>query len=240
VKNNFFFICLVFFFLSCEEEIVYEFASTQISSADFELCVLDHCPDVSLNYVEFNSPETISTVINKDIEAFLIDHLIVQGQSASSIKEAIELYLSNSQNAYPEDSGIFTAHELEIAVEVSYTSNEILTLQNDYYQFAGGAHGVSAIQYWNYNPKTGQKFTNNALFNDLDGFVAFAKAKFIKTHGSLDQFWFEDGVFTLPANMGFGETGFVLFYNVYEIAPYADGTFQLEFTWDEIEGYLSF
>lgn len=241
--NKFSFYCLLLFFLllsSCEKDIVYEFASTSIKSSDFELCAYDQCPDVFLEYVEFNTPKSLAKEVNRDVEALLIEQLTFEGQTASSVKEAIELYLSNSQNSYPEDSVFSEVHELQIAMDIVYTSNDVMTLQSDYYEFAGGAHGIGGVSYWNYNPKTGQKIENTGLFDDIEGFTAFAKAKFIQTHGPLDRFWFEDMVFTLPANIGFNQQGMTLFYNVYEIAPYAEGTFQLDLTWSEIEKYLSF
>lgn len=240
VKNVFVVIGIFFFFSSCEEDIIYQFASTTIKSSDFELCIYDNCPDVLLEYVEFNTPESLAKGVNRDIENLLIEQLTIDGQTVSSVKEALELYLSNAQNSYPEDSLFSAVHELQIAIDVAYTSNNVLTLQNDYYEFAGGAHGMGGINYWNYNPKTGQKIKNTALFTDLEGFTAFAKAKFIQTHGSLDQFWFENTVFKLPANIGFNQEGMTLFYNVYEIAPYAEGTFQLDIAWSEVKRYLSF
>ena len=227
-------------FSSCEEDMIYEFATTSISSSDYEVCSYDQCPEVSLAYVEFNTPELLGKEVNKDIESLLMEQLIVEGQTASSIKEALELYLSNAQNSYPEGSVFSAAHELQIAIDVVYSSNDVLTLQNDYYEFAGGAHGVGGVSYWNYNPKTGQKWENAALFSDLEGFKAFAKEEFIKTYGSLDKFWFEDEVFTLPTNIGFTQEVLILFYNVYEIAPYSEGTFQLNLKRKDVEKYLSF
>ena len=233
-------LCFILFFSSCEKDIVYEFASTSIKSSDFELCAYDQCPEVSLEYVEFNAPKPLAKQVNRDIENVLIKQLTFEGQQASSVKEAVELYLSNSQNSYPEDSVFSEVHELQIMMDIVYTSNDIMTLQSDYYEFAGGAHGIGGVSYWNYDPRTGQKFENTALFKDLEDFTAFAKAKFIKTHGPLDQFWFESETFALPANIGFNQQGMTLFYNVYEIAPYAEGTFQLDLVWNEVEKYLSF
>lgn len=240
MKNISLSIFLFIILTSCEEDIVYEFATTSISSSDYELCAYDHCPDLILNYIEFNKPEALAEVVNKEVQNLLIEQLTFDGQTASSVKEAVELYLSNSENSYPEDSVFSAVHELQMDIEVHYSSNDVVTLQSDYFEFAGGAHGRSGVHYWNYNPKTGKRLENEALFKDIEGFTAFAKAQFIQTHGPLDQFWFEEEVFMLPASMGFSQEGMLLFYNVYEIAPYADGTFQLIVPWEEVEEYLNF
>ncbi len=240
MKNVILLLCLFILSISCEEDIVYEFAITNLSSSDYEVCAYDECPDVSLSYIEFNTPELLAKEVNKDIENLLINELTFEGQTASSVKEALELYLSNAQNSYPEDSVFSAVHELQIAIDVIYTSNDLLTLQNEYYEFAGGAHGMGGVSYWNYNSKTGKKLANEELFEDVKGFTAFAKAQFIKTHGTIDQFWFEDEVFALPANIGCTQDGLTLFYNVYEIAPYSEGTFELNLKWKDVKKYLSF
>lgn len=49
----------------------------------------------------------------------------------------------------------------------------------------------------------------------------------------------EDDKFILPANIFVTKDGLLLFYNVYEIAPYSDGTKELLLTYDELKGYIS-
>ncbi len=232
--------CTILLCLSCEEEIVYTVETTHFSSDDFQECEYEQCPELILNYPIFSSPEQLDSIVNNTITEFLIERLIFQGQNISSVKGAVEIYLSNAQNAYPESSVSSVVHELQIDIEIGYSSNDILSLHCDSYEFAGGAHGIGAVRFWNYNPKTSRPLENEALFKDVAEFHAFAKAKFIQTHGSLKQFSFDDDNYNLPDNIGFDQEGIILFYNVYEIASYADGTLELRFSWVEIEDYLSF
>lgn len=233
-------ICSLLLFSRCEGDIQYTFENSSFSSAEFTLCEYNQCPDLSLKYVVFSTPKESAAVINADLEKLLIEQLIFKGQTAPSIKEAVESYLSNAQNAYPETSDFSSTHEFTMDITVRYNSNAILSLQNSYYEFAGGAHGSGGLIFWNYNSKTGQRLENISLFKDVGTFSAFAKAKFIAAHGPLNQFWFKNETFALPESIGFSEEGLLLFYNVYEIASYAAGTFELILPWEEIEDYLSF
>ena len=117
-------------FSSCEEDMIYEFATTSISSSDYEVCSYDQCPEVSLAYVEFNTPELLGKEVNKDIESLLMEQLIVEGQTASSIKEALELYLSNAQNSYPEGS-VFSPLLLKMLTLRSGIDHPVITPFSD-------------------------------------------------------------------------------------------------------------
>ena len=240
VKKWFASILTVLTFLSCEKDIVYEFESTNLSTTNFELCDYDSCPSVSLNYIVFKTPETLATTVNKDITNYLSDRLLFKNQTAPSIEDAVAVYLSNAQNSYPETSEFSEAHTLEMDMTVAYTSNDILSLQATYYEFSGGAHSINGVHFWNYNPKTGQRLKNETLFKEEKAFSAFAKAKFIQTHGPLHLFKFKGGTYELPQNIGFNQEGIRLCYNIYEIATYAEGTLELNFSWQEVEDYLNF
>ena len=239
VKKSLASILTVLISLSCEKDIVYEFEHTSFSTTNFELCDYDSCPNISLDYIAFKTPETLTTIVNKDIENYLNDRLLFKNQTAVSIKEAVAIYLSNAQNSYPETSEFSEAHTFDMDMTVAYTSNDIVSLQATYYEFAGGAHGTNGVHFWNYNPKTGQKLKNENLFKDEKAFNAFAKARFIQTHGPLHLFKFKDGRYELPQNIGFNQDGIRLFYNRYEIAAYAEGTLELNFSWQEVEDYLN-
>lgn len=225
--------------LSCEKKIEYSTTTTHWSNLDFDSCDYEPCPNLSLNYVVLNSPEKLAYVANTELNNAIIKRLTFKGQNATSIREGIEIYLANSQNAYPEAATFSDAHELQMDIEIGYSSNDILSLQCNSYEFAGGAHKTESIHFWNYNPKTAQRLKNNALFKDIEAFSAFAKAQFIKIYGPLKSFWFKNG-FTLPENIGFNKEGLILFYNVYEIAHYTDGAFQLILSWEEVKDYLAF
>ena len=52
-------------------------------------------------------------------------------------------------------------------------------------------------------------------------------------------FMFEEEKFQLPQTFFFTEEGLLLYYNVYEIASYADGPKQLLLPYEEVAPYLA-
>lgn len=76
---------------------------------------------------------------------------------------------------------------------------------------------------------------------DMDALKQLAEKAFRQYHklsvdANLDDagFFFENGVFSLPANMALTENGLMLLYNPYEVAAYALGETRLFIPYAEI------
>ncbi|WP_326935009.1 RsiV family protein [Flavobacterium sp. PL11] len=50
---------------------------------------------------------------------------------------------------------------------------------------------------------------------------------------------FENERFQLPQNIFFTDTGLLLYYNIYEIASYADGATEMLFPYTEVNEFLN-
>lgn len=238
---------MIFFLSSCEEAIVYDFKPITVKTEDFKECADEQCPALFLDYFELIAPKSLSQTVNITIRKQLIAQLVIDGQQPETVQQAAQVYLNNSQTAYPEDSIMSAQHELEMILTPTYTSNEVLSVQTNFYQFSGGAHGYGGVIFQNFNVKTGAEMTIPELFDDVEVFTAFAKAEFRKQQeipegASINStgFMFEDDLFTLPENIGFTEVGMVLYYNAYEVAVYADGAQEIIIPWETAESYLSF
>lgn len=238
---------LILLFVSCEEAVEYNFKPITIKTEDFKECLNEQCPTLFLDYFELVTPKSLAETVNLTIKKQLISQLVIDGQQPESVQQAAQVYLNNSQTAYPEDSIMSSQHELEIILTPTYTSNEVLSVQTNFYQFSGGAHGYGGVLFQNFNVKTGAEMTIPELFKDVDAFTAFAKAEFrtqqdIPEEASINStgFMFEDDVFTLPENIGFTDEGMVLYYNSYEVSAYADGAQEVIIPWETAEDYLSF
>ncbi|RMB59087.1 DUF3298 domain-containing protein [Dokdonia sinensis] len=238
---------LFFFFSSCKEAVIYDFKPITIQTEDFKECVDEQCPTLFLDYFELTSPKSLTETVNLTIKKQFISQLVIDGQQSETIQQAAEVYLNNSQTAYPEDSIMSAQHELEMILTPTYTSDEVLSIQTNFYQFSGGAHGYGGVLFQNFNVKTGAEMTIPELFKDVEAFTAFAKAEFrtqqeIPDGASINStgFMFEDDVFALPENIGFTDEGMVLYYNSYEVSAYADGAQEIIIPWETAEAYLSF
>jgi len=218
----------------------------------FESYVLqgDECPDcpkVSITFPKAMENTKLASTINTVMEEEIISILnFDENVEASTPRAAITSF----KNGYLELKRLYTDEaigwEAQIEGRVVYEDNALLTLELNSYVFTGGAHGYSALQFFNFDKKKGKELENRQLFSNQGEFEQFAELKFREQEKiPLDKpinhtgFMFERDTFHLPENMGFTENGMQLRYNPYEVASYADGSISLTLPYDEIKGYLA-
>lgn len=133
----------------------------------------------------------------------------------------------------------------EINGSVIYTSDAILNIELNHYAFTGGAHGYSGKRSLIIDIETGKLVANKSLFSDEKAFKKMAELKFrnkyaIPINASINatDFMFENEAFQLPQTYLFTKNGFLLYYNVYEIASYAQGNFEVLIPYNEMKPYL--
>ncbi len=130
--------------------------------------------------------------------------------------------------------------------EVTYQSANTLSIQFSHSNYLGGAHGMSFINYLNVDPRTGEVLGSDELILDRNALLTLAEKKFREFHKienevTLEEdgrFFLDEGRFFLPGAMGFAGEMFRMVYNPYEIAPYALGYTELEFTPEELSGIV--
>jgi hypothetical protein len=137
--------------------------------------------------------------------------------------DEIEAYVKeNQQNDWP-----IRPYQLSTTFEETYQTEKMLSLYVDYYQYTGGAHGITDRRPYNINLEDGSRLALKDLFNanyDYQTIINEEIRKQIDAH--------PDSYFT--GNMGFKGinpdqsyyllNGFlVIYFSQYEIAPYAAG-----------------
>lgn len=138
------------------------------------------------------------------------------------------------------------AWEADITSTVEYNTPEILNIKIESYTMTGGAHGNPNTTSLLFDSKNGKGLTMTDIVNDTIAISEIAEKKFreknnITTDKSLNSagYMFSGDKFVLPQNIFVTKEGLVLFYNVYEIAAYVNGTTELLLPYDEIKNYLS-
>ena len=217
---------------------------------DLQLCEQSKCPEVSVHYIQAKADEPNAAQINELIQSqvgYMISGAVLpEGASILEIEPAVKAFVKNFQDYYgdfPEDA---LTYELEIENRLSYSNEDLISIQTTYYAYTGGAHGYGTMEYLIIDPEKGTLITLEDLIEDVDGFKAFAEEKF-KADNGIDAnadvsdgiYYFEDDVFYLPAVYGFTEDGMEFYFTTYEIGSYADGPVTLAFSWEEIEPWLS-
>lgn len=111
--------------------------------------------------------------------------------------------------------------------------------------YTGGAHGNYGTFYNNYNVLKNTDYTLQDFINDRSALLKVAEEKFRQdeqisvTHSLTDEYFFEEGKFSLPDNFILQKDGILFHYNIYEIKPYASGHTELIVPYKSIETLLS-
>ncbi|HBV95651.1 MAG TPA: hypothetical protein DEF36_01175 [Desulfotomaculum sp.] len=108
---------------------------------------------------------------------------------------------------------------------IKYNQNDILSVVFQNYQYTGGAHGLTVQSSYTFNLKTGRQYGLNDLFGDDAGYVSLISRE-IKSQLA------ERGIMetlnpfeAIKADQDFyvNDKGIVIYFQQYEIMPYAYG-----------------
>lgn len=226
----------IFLIISCKKEVAQlSFSEVQITTENNSL-------------VEVFIPKALgntsaSESINLKIENFVASVLTIGEPEVSnkllSITKQIDAFNTEYQNFkkdFPETPQYWDA---QINGEVTFQSDEIISVAITSYLNTGGAHGNTLITFLNFDAVTGKEILKEKLFTDMESFQTIAKSYFDKevTDKSI---LFEPDSFQLPSNIGFSEDGVILLYNAYEIAPYSTGIIEFTIPFEKSNDYLVF
>lgn len=234
-------ISLLNFFSSCtnskttntvDSKLIFQ---TQKISKSSTTCAKDsnQCATAILIYPIVQGEAAILKNINDTINYYVsqsIGYIVNPDQEKSfSPKQAAENFVKEYDDLLKKDDVIATNRwATDTKAEIIYQTIEKITMAMDFYSYTGGAHGNYGTTLVNFNAQTGTTIQVKNQIADMEKFLEITQAAFKVARG-LDPttdlkerfFWGED--FSLPANMGYTETGIRCIYNIYEIAPYALG-----------------
>jgi hypothetical protein len=157
--------------------------------------------------------------------------------------EVAEFKKECDQSGYP-----FRKYGLVTRCPQYYENGSILSFYVDYYSYTGGAHGSTLREAYNYDLASGKMLSLNDLFNEGYDFKSIINQKISQEISTHPQDFFTDttafqsnsdksidgGTPETPPVRGFAgisdvscyylqENSLVIFFQQYEIAPYAAG-----------------
>lgn len=132
-------------------------------------------------------------------------------------------------------------------VQILENTSSYISIAVNYDDFMGGAHGNHGTIFGNYDLNSKKVLTLNDIIQDgkMDSLTQVAKEIFIKQENidnqekSFENYFFEDGKFSLNDNFLLKDSSIQFLYNVYEIKPYASGITKLEIPYDEIKSLFT-
>ncbi|WP_036930052.1 RsiV family protein [Prevotella sp. 10(H)] len=168
-----------------------------------------------------------------------------EGDASTDYNSLFKGFITNYQSFIKDNPDYPLNWDGSIKGSVEYLTSDIANIKLVSYTMTGGAHGNPYTTSLLFNPQSGKELSVGDIVSDTVALAKIAENKFrqkyeipadkqINSTGMM----FLDNKFALPQNIFVTKDALNLFYNVYEIAPYADGTRELDIPYDEIKGYL--
>lgn len=190
--------------------------------------------------------------ISDFIEGILKDNMNAEDTArAKTIKTASKAFIrsckSNILELRKEDPDMDEVWYCDIIGNIEMQSGNYFTLRFKYDSYTGGAHGNYGENYATFNIKTGERLHWSQILADSAKFTKLAEARFKQVNGialskklNADEgFLFDNDQFVLSDNFGLTSQGLVVYYEPYQVAPYAFGATTLLFKYFEISDYLN-
>lgn len=156
--------------------------------------------------------EKVKEKVEKDVLAFL-DGLV----------EDSEKYLEAAKEAGWEPRNYIG----ETTFELHYMSDKVLSFSLIFYSYTLGAHGFTERVSYNFDLKIGTEITLQDLFQDYDQYIDLINQEIKKQITTEKELYFNEGqdFQSIQDNQTFyiQYDGIVVYFGLYEIAPYAEG-----------------
>lgn len=209
-----------------------------------ETCIGGNCAKLSLSWPVASGPEAAEK-INRAIQDQMA-MLIQTGEDPAPFDSMVQKYFRTFEEFKTEFPDSFGGWEIEAKGEVTYESDNTLSIYFTQFSFLGGAHPNSTVSFLNFDSRTGEALSDDRIILDETKLFNLVEAKFREFHKVEEGVSLvEDGRFFLPetgfflANAkGFKDGKFWVIYAPYEIGPYVLGSTELEFNSEELKGVV--
>lgn len=186
-------------------------------------------------------------VFNAEVNKLVKNALLINGED--SISQVAESFISGF-NEYAEDeiqSGNKQIHcwFQKQEARVVLNTGRFLTLANALTEYTGGAHGMEAELWFNYDLLNSKHLVLSDIIADTTALKKLAEQYFRK-HEKLKEsdsfgagYFFANDHFALADNFGLTRDGLLFHYNVYEIKAYSEGSTTIVVPYTELKGLLT-
>ncbi len=253
MKNLFYLSLTILLLVSCKEEakLTFETVSTQKKVLLFPEKA-DTVPYATLDF-KFVFPKTFDG--NKEhlktLQQIFIEQFFDKDYIKYSPQEAVDAYIEKFSKEYRnENAGLYDGtpsytfqHELTLSDSIVFFNKNILSFSQEYYEYRGGAHGM----YGNFLKSIDLQTLKALTFQDIfktdkkSQITTLIRAKLlenIKEKNGDKSYFFDFDKIEPNDNLFITDKGVKFVYNVYEVASYAAGIFDITLPYGEIENLL--
>ncbi len=209
-------------------------SQTQSLTQVAEGCSGDDCPQVSIQWPEYVGQPALNKAIHQRLVAQLASSR--PGQPApTTLKGAAEAFMGLASSLPDEASRGWqlTGKATQLA-----RRGNLLTLEISSYEFTGGAHGMPATHWLNWDLAAAKPVSLSDLIQSgkLKAFWDLARqahVQWLKNEAEADDDFRQAWPFQKTDDYRLTAKGVVLLYQVYSIAPYVMGEPQLLVPWEQ-------
>lgn len=257
-----FFITLLLFVVSCQTErntgnFIFNTVKENTEAHLFDDTNKPSCNlSIEYTYIKNSSKEALKdtlnnylttlffgdSYVNRSIEEIILDYTndyvqTYKNDLESLYKEDEEMHKENGENI-----GSWYNYEKTLNSNIEFYNKDLLVYKIYYQEYTGGAHGIYATNYYNFDLKTKmilkledifvpnyKEALMDALWNQLMEDKKASSKEELRDMGyeSTDEI-------TPTSNFKLDEQGITFLYNVYEIAPYSMGSIAVTIPYSKI------
>jgi len=128
--------------------------------------------------------------------------------------------------------------DLHYEYVTTFNRNGILSITTTLYRYTGGAHGMTVRRSYNYDLKTGQQMTLKDVFGPETDYKQIINQEIRKQIEQRKQDFFEDEFKSITDRQNFylEDKNLVIYFDLYEIAPYSTGIPEFRIAYSTLEG----
>ncbi len=219
--------------------------STEVSWGRCDTFGMGPCAHVRLVWLRATgAPEAVARRINDTLAQYQHYELFADSASAppQTVADEARAFIRTFQQYAEPDMP--ERWDLETIASLDYETDKVWSVAIRSYAYTGGAHPNSWVTLLVFAKSDGRKLEWQDIVRDRKGLEALVERMFRQARGLqadeplAEAGFFQDGAFQLPQNFYVRPDGLYLYYNPYEIAPYALGPTEFLIDRQELEGLV--
>lgn len=197
-------------------------------------------------YFEASYPYFEDSTLNSYVQSLLVFNND-PGTNYKTLQEAGQAFINSYEDFRKEEYSSPWAWYSAIKATVPENHPLYLGVEVYYEDFMGGAHGNYGTKFSNFDLTSKKALTIQDIIQSdkMDSLTSVAEEIFKKDEGinslqnSFENYFFEEGKFSLNNNFLLKENSIVFLYNIYEIKAYVEGVTKLEIPYSKINNFLT-
>ena len=186
--------------------------------------------------------EYLNTKVNMPI--IIYEDKDIEQKINNTIKKDITSYYkkikNQSEEYYSNFDELVTKFELDISYDLKKNSDEVLSIILTYYTYSGGAHGYTENRAYNFSLRDGKQIYLEDIFIDNSNYIEELNKKIrhiIKENKEYEKLYCFKGIKNTK-NFYIQDNDLVIYFDLYEIAPYVAGIVEFKVNEKEINSIL--